>query len=127
MSIEDAELGKLTKDHLETHQQVARQKAELEQIGEDLILLGENLRKRPENIRFWEAKLTLKDGRNEDKIVLLDTFNIDRIFNTVNELTQATEREKGLARQIREAGMGYIVDGLESRKPPTPNILGRSS
>ena len=37
MDIEDAILGKLTKDHLQTHDMVARQTAELEQIGDDLI------------------------------------------------------------------------------------------
>ena len=47
MSIENAELGKLTRDHLYAHGQVAMQKAELEQIDENLILLSSNLRKYP--------------------------------------------------------------------------------
>ena len=56
MSIEDAELGKLTRDHLYAHEQVARQKAELEQIGESLILLGSNLRKHPQDIRIGKPR-----------------------------------------------------------------------
>ena len=126
MSIEDAELGKLTRDHLYAHDQVARQKAELEQIGEDLILLGENLKKHPQNIRIGEAKITLKGDRDEDRTVLWSTLDITDIFHTVEELRQATEREQQVADQMREAGMGYIVDGLEIRKPAPPDILRRS-
>ncbi len=57
MSMEDTELGRLTKDHLETHNQVARQKAELEQIGENLILLGETLVDDCK-IKAWEQSTT---------------------------------------------------------------------
>ena len=117
MSIEDAELGKLTRDHLYAHDQVARQKAELEQIGENLVLLGSNLRKQPQNIRIGEAKITLKGNGNEDRTALRSTLDIADIFHIVENLKQATEREQQIAHQIREAGMGYIVDGLESRKP----------
>ena len=53
MSMEEAELGRLTKDHLETHDQVARQKAELEQIGENLVLLGETLKN---NLRIFVSE-----------------------------------------------------------------------
>ena len=116
MSIEDAELGKLTRDHLYAHEQVARQKAELEQIGESLILLGSNLRKNPQNIRIGEAKITLKN-RNEERTVLWSTLDIADIFHIVEDLKKATDREQKVAHQIREAGMGYIVDGLESKKP----------
>ena len=93
MSMEDAELGKLTRDHLYAHGQVARQKAELEQIGENLILLGSNLRKYPQNIRIGEAKITLKDDQNEDRTLLWSTLDIADIFHTVEDLKQATEQE----------------------------------
>ena len=125
MSIEDAELGKLTRDHLYAHEQVARQKAELEQIGESLILLGSNLRKNPQNIRIGEAKITLKN-RNEDRTVLWSTLDIADIFHIVEDLKQATDREQKVAHQIREAGMGYIVDGLESKKPAPLEIPRQS-
>ena len=117
--MEDAELGKLTRDNLYAHDQVARQKAELKQIGESLILLGSNLRKYPQNIRIGEDKITLKDDQNQDRILLWSTLDIDNIFHIVEDLKQATEREQQIAHQIREAGMGYIVDGLES-KPALP-------
>ena len=122
MSIEDASLGKLTRDHLRAHEQVSKYAAELEQIGDDLILLGNNLKKRPQDIRIGEAKITLKSDRNQDRIVLLSQLNIPGILHKVVELNQTTEQEKRLAGQIKEAGMGYIVDGLENRKPPTPDI-----
>lgn len=120
MSIEDASLGKLTKDHLRAHQQVSEYGAELEQIGEDLILLGNNLKKRPQDIRIGEAKITLKIDRNQDRIVLLSQLNILEILRKVVELNQASEQKERLAGQITETGMGYIVDGLENRTPPTP-------
>ena len=113
-------MGKLTRDHLYAHGQVARQKAELEQIGENLILLGSNLRKYLQNIRIGEAKITLKDNQNEDRTLLWSTLDITDIFHIVVDLKQATEREQQIAHQIREVGMGYIVDGLESKKPAPP-------
>ena len=87
MSIEEAELGKLTKDHLYTHDQVSRQKAELEKIGEDFVLLGNNLKKHPQNIRIGEAKITLKADRNEDRIVLWSTLDIISMFHIVVRLS----------------------------------------
>ena len=126
MSMEDAELGKLTRDHLYAHSQVTRQKAELEQIGENLILLGSNLRKYPQNIRIGEAKITLKDDQNQDRTLLWSTLDIADTFHIVEDLKQTTEREQQIAHQLREAGMGYIVDGLESKKPAPPDTLGQS-
>ena len=84
-----------------------------------MTLLGNNLKKHPQNICVGEAKVTLKADRNEDRTVLWCRLDILGIFQTLEELKQATELEQQLADQIREAGMGYIVDGLESRKPPT--------
>ena len=110
--MEDAELGKLTRDHLYAHGQVARQKAELEQIGENLILLGSNLRKYPQNIRIREAKITLKDDRNEDRThPLVHVGAIADIFHIVEDLKQATEQEQQAAHQLREAG-----DGIHRRR-----------
>ena len=123
MTMEDAELGRLTKDHLHSHAQVSKYKAELEQVGDDLILLGNNLKKNSQNIRVGEAKVTLKSDRNEDRTVLWSRLDIADVFQTVEKLKQANEVEQQLARQINEAGMGYIVDGLESRKAPIPDML----
>ena len=52
---------------------------------------------------------------------LWSTLDIADIFHIVEDLKQATEREQQIAHQIREAGMGYIVDGLESKKPAPPD------
>ena len=91
-----------------------------------MILLGNNLKKHPQNICVGEAKVTLKTDRDEDRTVLWCRLDIPSIFQTLEALKQATELEQQLVNQIREAGMGYIVDGLESRKPPTPDMLRRS-
>ena len=122
MNTEDTEFGKLVKDHLYTHEQVSEQRAELEKIGEELILLGNNLKEHPQNIHIGEAKITLQDNRHEDRIILLSTMNIAEILHTVEDLKQATEREQRLAGRIREAGMGHIVDGLENRRMKTRDI-----
>ena len=93
MEVGDAELGKLTKDHLEAHEQVANRRAELEQIGENLVLLGETLKNRPQTISFEEAKLTLKDSHFQEKTVLLRTLDLRNVIETVEDLSQAVERE----------------------------------
>ena len=126
MEMEDAELGRLARDHLCAHEQVARQKAELERVGEDLMLLGDNLKRRPQSIRVEEAKVTLKDDRGEDRTVPWSALNVADIFRTVNGLRGAMERERQLAGRMRGAGMGYMVDGPESRSPPGPDMLGPS-
>ena len=126
MNTEDTEFGKLVKDHLYTHEQVSEQRAELEQIGENLVLLGNNLKEHPQNIHIGEAKITLQDDRHGDRIIRLSTMNIADILHTVEELKQATEREQQLAGRIREAGMGHIVDGLENRRLQTRDIPGES-
>ena len=51
MTMDNADLGKLVDDHEKTHDQVSKLTAELERIGEGLILLGNNLNQRPETIR----------------------------------------------------------------------------
>ena len=123
MNIEDATLGKLTKDHLQTHQQVARQKAELEQMGDYLILLGNNLKNRPQDIRIGEDKITLKSERNEERIVLPSQLDICQVLRRVQELNELLQMEERLETGLKNAGMGYIVDGLKSRKQPTRDIL----
>ena len=70
MTIGDTELGRLTKDHLQTHNQVARHRAELEQFGENLILLGNNLKAHPQDISVAEAKVMLKDDHAQDRTIL---------------------------------------------------------
>lgn len=121
--MENAELGKLIQDHRATHKQAARKKAELEQIGEELILLGNNLKNQPQNIRSGEAKITVKDSGGDEKTILLSTLDTDRICNAVDELIQFAAQEQQIARQLRDAKMGYIVDGLENRRSQTPDIL----
>ena len=123
MNIEDATLGKLTKDHLRTHQLVARQKAELEQMGDDLILLGNNLKNRPQDIRIGEAKITLKSEQHEERIVLPSQLDICHVLQRVQELNELLQREEQLETGLRNAGMSYIVDGLKTRKQPTRDIL----
>jgi hypothetical protein len=120
MSMDDAELGRSIRDHLCAHNQVARYRAELEQAGEAMALLGDNLKKDPPNIRVWEAKITLKDDHGEDRTVPRSTLNMARIFDMVENLKQAAETERQLAHRIRENGMGHVVDGLRNRRPPEP-------
>ena len=121
--MEDATLGKVTNDHLHIHEQVSRDKAELEQIGDALILLGNNMKKHHPDIRIGEAKVTLKSDQNEEIIVLLSQLDIVSIIQKVEKLNEATDQEKRLTAQLREAGRDYIVDGLENRRPPAPDIL----
>ena len=121
--MEHEQLGKLVEDHRGTHERVAEQEAKLEQTGDNLILLGNNLKKNPLNIRIGQAKTTLKDDRNEDKNVLLSALNISDIFHAVEELRQETDRKQQLEQQLKENGMGYIVDGLDNRKPSYPDII----
>jgi hypothetical protein len=120
MSMDDAELGRSIRDHLCAHNQVARYRAELEQAGEAMALLGDNLKRDPLNIRVREAKIILKDDHCEDRTVPRSMLNIARIFDMVENLKQAAETERQLAHRIRENGMGHVVDGLRNRRPPEP-------
>ena len=115
--MDNADLGKLINDHLNAHEQVVNLRAELEQTGEHLILLGDNLKKHPENIRSGEAKIILKDKQYDDRTILWRRLNIADIFQTLEQYKESAALEKQLARMLSEAGKGYIVEGLANRKP----------
>ena len=123
MSIEDEELGRLTNEHLHSHDEASRLKAELEQVGESLILLGNNIKKNPQQIRPEEARVILKDQRNEDRPILWPTLSISKTLQMLDQFKKATEHEREITDQSRDLGMRHIVDGLENRKGPSPNIL----
>ena len=123
MTIRDTELGRLTKAHLQTHNQVARQKAELEQFGENLILLGSSLKAHPQDIHVAEAKVMLKDDHDQDRTILWTSLDIPTVIHALEELNLATQREQNLAHRIREAGMGHIIEGLSNRTTPTTGIM----
>ena len=127
MTIGDTELGRLTKDHLQTHNQVARHRAELEQFGENLILLGSSLKAHPQDISVAEAKVMLKDEHAQDRTILWAGLDIPTILHTLEELHLTTQREQDLAHRIREAGMGHIVEGISNRRAPTADTLRRQS
>jgi hypothetical protein len=127
MTIGDTELGRLTKDHLQTHNQVAKHRAELEQFGDNLILLGNNLKAHPQDISVAEAKVMLKDDHTQDRTILWTALDIPTILHELEELHLATQREQDLAHRIREAGMGHIVEGISNRRAPTPDTLRRQS
>ena len=121
--MENAELGRLVQDHRDMHQLAARRRAELEQVGEYLILLGNNLKNHPQSVRPGEAKITVTDANGDDRTILLSELDAGRIRDTVDELIQSAEQERGFAHRLRETNMGYIVDGLENRNAPTNGIL----
>ena len=123
MSIEDEELGRLTNEHLHSHNEASRLKAELEQVGEILILLGNNLKKNPQQIRPEEARVILKDQRNEDRVIRWSTLSVSEALQMLDQFKRATEYEKEIADRLRNLDMGHMVDGLENRKSPSPNIL----
>ena len=121
--MEHEQLGKLVEDHQDTHERVAEQEAKLEEVGDNLILLGNNLKKDPLNISIGQAKITLKGDRYEDKNVLRSALNMSNIFQAVEELRQDKDQKQQLEGQLRENGMGYIVDGLNSMIHPTRDII----
>lgn len=120
--MDNADLGKLINDHLDAHERVVNLKAELEQIGEDLILLGNNLKQQPENIRTGEAKIILKDKKYEDRTVLWQKLNIVDILHTLEAYKTDAVREKQLENNLSDAGKEYIVAGLANRKPPIRDL-----
>ena len=124
--MDNTDLGRLIHDHLNAHEQAVSLKAELEQMGEDLILLGDNLKQQPENIRSSEAKIILKDKHYDDRTILWQRLNMNAIFQTLEEFKQAARLEQQLASQLSSAGMEYIVKGLAKRKPPMRDLRERT-
>lgn len=120
--MDNADLGELINDHLSAHEQVVHLRAEIKQSGEHLILLGNNLKQRPENIRPREAEIILKDTGYADRIVLWRQLNIADIFQTLEQYQEAAALEKQLASRLIEAGMEYIVEALANRKAPTRDL-----
>ena len=120
--MDNADLGELINSHLNAREQVVRLKAELEQIGEDLILLGNNLKGHLENIRSGEAQIVLKDTGYADRTVLWRRMDIADIVRTLEDYQEAAVLEKQLASRLIEAGKGYIVEGIANTKPPTRDL-----
>ena len=114
--MDNEDLGELINNFLNAHEQVANLKAELEQIGEDLILLGVNLKQHPENVRFEEAKIILKDKWNDDRTVLERRVSISEIFQTLEDCQEAAVLTEQLARQLSKAGKGRVVEALANMK-----------
>ena len=125
MTMDNVDLGELVDDHEKTHDQVSKLTAELERIGEGLILLGNNLKQRPETIRAREAKIILKDEQHNDRTVLWSELDIADVLRALEEFQRASVREQQLARQLSEVGKHYIVEGLNNRRPSMPDLFER--
>ena len=125
MAIEDAALGRLTKEHLKTHNQVTRQKAELEQIGENLILLGTSLKTHPQDIDIADAKIMLRHDHAQERTILRTGLDMSAIIQTLQEFQQATQQGQQLVHRLEDAGMKHIVQGLSNRQPKPTDIPTR--
>ena len=113
--MEDAKLGALVRSHHEAHDQVVELRAELEKIGEELILLGTNLTKDPGRIQIGEADIKLTDESENGRVLIRSSLETAGICQKLAEFQRASAHQQQTAQDLRNAGMGHIVYGLDNR------------